>query len=214
LYGSDNVTGVEGFAHGTNAGHYIDALANATGSGLDNYDVTYVNGTLDIYPNDAPDYGGKGDSGSSGGGVAASLAIAGGAMAFLLDNHNPYLHLPSPDHLEATGGDPGFWADPDIEYIVVNLDTGVADVQLLASAGRLKRQLKYTDMTDGVNHYNWQNETPTENYQSLLSVNTQTREYFYTEVGIQNGKPYTVKAHGWLKRGLLPEMMEQIASTR
>jgi filamentous hemagglutinin family protein len=48
LYGSDRVTGVAGLASATNAGTYVDNLANATGSGLGNYDITYVNGSLVI----------------------------------------------------------------------------------------------------------------------------------------------------------------------
>ncbi|MEK9212832.1 YDG domain-containing protein [Sphingomonas sp. 2378] len=48
LYGSDSVTGVSGLGSGTNAGRYADTLSNATGSGLSNYAITYVNGALTI----------------------------------------------------------------------------------------------------------------------------------------------------------------------
>ena len=48
LYGSDTVTGVSGLATGTNAGTYADALFGATGSGLANYTIAYVNGGLTI----------------------------------------------------------------------------------------------------------------------------------------------------------------------
>ena len=37
--------------------------------------------------------------------------------------------------------------------------------------------------------------------QSDLSVNVQTHEFFYTERGVMDGKPYVVNAHGWLKPG-------------
>jgi len=37
-----------------------------------------------------------------------------------------------------------------------------------------------------------------------LSVNLKTREYFYTESGMNANKPYVAKAHGWLKRGAPP----------
>ena len=48
LYGSDTVTGVSGRATGTNAGTYADSLFGATGSGLANYSISYVDGGLTI----------------------------------------------------------------------------------------------------------------------------------------------------------------------
>lgn len=42
------MTGVSGLASGTDAGTYFDTLSGATGSGLDNYDITYQNGSLAI----------------------------------------------------------------------------------------------------------------------------------------------------------------------
>lgn len=49
LFGSDTVTGVAGLASGTNAGTYLDTLSAATGSGLANYTINYVNGSLAIF---------------------------------------------------------------------------------------------------------------------------------------------------------------------
>ncbi|MBU3582224.1 filamentous hemagglutinin N-terminal domain-containing protein [Polynucleobacter sp. AP-Capit-er-40B-B4] len=48
LFGTDTLTGVSGSATSTHAGIYVDALSNATGSGIANYDITYVNGSLVI----------------------------------------------------------------------------------------------------------------------------------------------------------------------
>ncbi len=50
LLGNDTVTGVSGLASGTNAGSYSDLLSNATGVGLANYAITYVNRGLSITP--------------------------------------------------------------------------------------------------------------------------------------------------------------------
>ncbi|MCA3141389.1 MAG: hypothetical protein ING80_04160, partial [Rhodocyclaceae bacterium] len=50
LLGSDGVASVSGRASGTNAGTYLDALSGATGTGLGNYTITYVNGALTITP--------------------------------------------------------------------------------------------------------------------------------------------------------------------
>ena len=50
LLGSDSVTGVSGRASGTNVGTYNDALTAATGTGLGNYNISYVNGGLTINP--------------------------------------------------------------------------------------------------------------------------------------------------------------------
>ena len=48
LYGTDTLTGVAGLATATNAGTYQDSLSDATGTGLSNYAITYVNGALTI----------------------------------------------------------------------------------------------------------------------------------------------------------------------
>ena len=50
LVGRDTVTSVEGIAKATNVGSYADNLSGATGSGLSNYNITYVNGSLAITP--------------------------------------------------------------------------------------------------------------------------------------------------------------------
>jgi outer membrane protein OmpA-like peptidoglycan-associated protein len=48
LYGSDSVTGVTGSGTGLHARTYADNLSAASGNGIENYDVTYVNGALNI----------------------------------------------------------------------------------------------------------------------------------------------------------------------
>ncbi|NTV01346.1 MAG: filamentous hemagglutinin N-terminal domain-containing protein [Chlorobiaceae bacterium] len=50
LLGSDSVTSVSGLATGTNVGTYNETLSGATGSGLGNYTISYVNGSLQIKP--------------------------------------------------------------------------------------------------------------------------------------------------------------------
>ncbi|MEN9717767.1 MAG: hypothetical protein RIQ99_645, partial [Pseudomonadota bacterium] len=50
LFGSDAITGITGLASAANAGTYADALTAATGSGLGNYAIRYVNGSLTITP--------------------------------------------------------------------------------------------------------------------------------------------------------------------
>ncbi|MDR2876400.1 MAG: filamentous hemagglutinin N-terminal domain-containing protein, partial [Methylobacillus sp.] len=50
LRGSDTVTSVNGLGNGTNVGTYDDSLSGATGSGLTNYNINYVNGSLTITP--------------------------------------------------------------------------------------------------------------------------------------------------------------------
>ena len=48
LFGSDAISSVAGLATGTNAGTYTDTLTGATGSGLSNYTIGYINGSLAI----------------------------------------------------------------------------------------------------------------------------------------------------------------------
>ena len=50
LLGTDSIDSVLGVASATDAGTYFDDLFGATGTGLDNYAVTYVNGSLAITP--------------------------------------------------------------------------------------------------------------------------------------------------------------------
>ena len=50
LLGSDSVTSVATLASGTNVGTYADNLTGASGSGLANYTIGYVNGSLTITP--------------------------------------------------------------------------------------------------------------------------------------------------------------------
>ncbi len=50
LLGSDTVTGVSGLGTGTNVGTYADTLSSAVGTGLGNYTIGYVNGSLSITP--------------------------------------------------------------------------------------------------------------------------------------------------------------------
>ncbi|MDR0480136.1 MAG: hypothetical protein LBH31_10130, partial [Burkholderiaceae bacterium] len=139
--------------------------------------------------------GGGGGGGGDGGG-AIGLVVIGGAAAFLMSG-DPDLYLAAPDTL--TGGSPVFWADSRLDTVTVDLKGGTAEAKLFTRSGHLKRQLKYTDNADGVNHYAWQNTA--DKAQAKLSVNPRTREYFYSETGAQSGQPYTVKAHGWLTSG-------------
>ncbi|MDP3887923.1 YDG domain-containing protein, partial [Hydrogenophaga sp.] len=50
LLGSDKVTGVSGLATRTLVGLSVDSLSTATGDGLSNYSISYVNGSLAIVP--------------------------------------------------------------------------------------------------------------------------------------------------------------------
>ncbi|MBT0670081.1 filamentous hemagglutinin N-terminal domain-containing protein [Novosphingobium profundi] len=50
LLGADSVASVMGLAEGSAVGSYVDALSGASGTGLSNYTITYVNGALAIDP--------------------------------------------------------------------------------------------------------------------------------------------------------------------
>jgi hypothetical protein len=50
LLGSDSVTGVSGLATRTDVGTTADTLSAATGTGLGNYSISYINGSLTITP--------------------------------------------------------------------------------------------------------------------------------------------------------------------
>ncbi|MEI6612988.1 TonB family protein, partial [Polynucleobacter sp.] len=54
LLGSDNVSGVAGLASRTDVGTTADGLSNATGTGISNYQITFVNGSLTILAGSNP----------------------------------------------------------------------------------------------------------------------------------------------------------------
>ena len=70
-------------------------------------------------------------------------------------------------------------------------------MKISTNSGPLERSLDFRDGADGVKHY--VSEDPQTKMKADLSVNAQTREFFYTESGVKDGKPYVVKSHGWLK---------------
>jgi hypothetical protein len=85
------------------------------------------------------------------------------------------------------------WSEATITELVVAKD--LANVTLTTPGGAISRTLTLQDGGDGVLHYLAQDRGA----RSTLSVNPQTREYFYEESGVLNGQPYTVNAHGWLQ---------------
>jgi filamentous hemagglutinin family protein len=204
-----NITGGFTTITGTafnNEGILVTGPVTIAGSGLGQVCSNGIDVSDGFSCGDTSSGGGSGGGGGAGAGAAVGLVVLGGGAAFLLSGGSSadYLYLPSPGQIEATGDGSAFWADVTVQQISVDSSNKTADVLLLDKAGPIERQLKYTDAADGTNHYRGQSETSAENFQAELSVNTQNNEYFYTETGMQKGKSYTVKAHGWLKRGTPP----------
>jgi hypothetical protein len=85
------------------------------------------------------------------------------------------------------------WGDATISALSVA--NGQASVTLATPGGALRRTLALQDGGDGLQHYLAQEGDA----RSTLSVNPQTREYFYEESGVRDGQPYTVRSHSWLK---------------
>jgi len=77
LVGRDTVTSVSGVATATNVGTYADNLSGATGSGLSNYNITYVNGSLAITPKALTITGNTGSSIYSGGAQTNGFTTSG-----------------------------------------------------------------------------------------------------------------------------------------
>jgi hypothetical protein len=75
---------------------------------------------------------------------------------------------------------------------------GDARVSVQTPAGVANRRLAYRDASDGVRHFT----SDDAGVNAQLSFNPQSREYFYREQGVNNGKPYTVTSHGWLKESV------------
>ena len=86
LYGSDSVTGVTGLGTGLRANTsanpvYADNLSAATGSGLTNYAITYVNGGLTITPAPLTALATPNATTYSGGTSVASTTVLSGIIA-------------------------------------------------------------------------------------------------------------------------------------
>ncbi len=141
-----------------------------------------------------------GSHGGGGGGAGVIGAMGLGAAGWMLAHREAdHWYLERAEHLTVESGDQQLWAGANLEQVSVDLDQGSADVQLLTRKGALKRHLAYRDGADGVKHFT----SDDAGVHSDLSVNVKTNEYFYTERGSIEGKPYVVKAHGWLKPGEL-----------
>ena len=77
LLGSDSVTNVVGAATGTNVGKTTDALSGAAGSGLSNYNISYVNGSQTITPANLTIAGDNTVSTYTGGAQTNTYAVTG-----------------------------------------------------------------------------------------------------------------------------------------
>jgi hypothetical protein len=126
--------------------------------------------------------------------VAVGVGVVG---LILATSDQDGWYLEAPDALTVEGGDSSYWSGAVLERALIHLNGGTAEAQLHTPGGALDRQFTFRDGADGARHYTWQDQTGTTHAE--LSVNVQTREYFYIEQGSAAGKPYTVKAHGWLK---------------
>jgi hypothetical protein len=181
-------SGTNGGANGgNNGGTNGGDNGGANGGGTDN------GGNTDAH----------GGSGSSAGGTAAAIVggvgLAGG-LSYLIYESAMHMYLDEAQPLTMELGDAAFWTDATVEQVSIDLTTETADVDLLTRAGLLSRHMQYRDGADGVKHYAFEDDK--KQTKADLSVNMNTREYFYTESGVKDGKPYVVKSHGWLKPGM------------
>jgi hypothetical protein len=149
----------------------------------------------------------SGSHGSSGAGTAAAvvggIGLAGG-VSYLIYESEMHMYLDEVQPLTMELGDAAFWADANIDEVWVDLQTQSADVNIVTRSGDLSRHMAYCDGADGVKHYSYEDKS--SDTKADLAVNMQTREYFYTESGVKDGKAYVVKSHGWLKPGALNPM--------
>ena len=194
---------------------------NVSGNSTNGTDIDNTNGTIkagNITGNvaDNSSSGGNGSNGSGSGGSAGAggsgggssgsgAAIAGAAGAvglgaglayFWTDLFGADWHLASPQALTVEMGDKT-WVGATLEAVDIDASANVAKVKMATQSGQVERSLEFRDGADGVKHY--VSEDPQTKMKADLSVNTQTREFFYTESGVKNGQPYVVKTHGWLK---------------
>ncbi|SIT47128.1 hypothetical protein BN2476_560001 [Paraburkholderia piptadeniae] len=185
----------------------IHTSGNATTVIIDNGNITVITSNgKDNGGNTENNSGNGGATGSSHGGSGATVAgvlggigIVGG-VNYLLAAHFAHWYLEEAQPLTLESGDAVFWADATLDQVTMDEATSSADATLMTRAGELLRHMQYRDGADGVKHFAFEDKS--SKTKADLSVNMQTHEFFYTESGLKDGKPYVVKAHGWLKHGL------------
>ncbi|NTU68763.1 MAG: hypothetical protein HGB02_07785, partial [Chlorobiaceae bacterium] len=86
LYSGDTVTGVSGLAQATHVadGTVADTLGGATGTGLSNYTITYVNGSMTITPKTLTVTGVTAENRIYDGTVAATIDTASAALSGII----------------------------------------------------------------------------------------------------------------------------------
>jgi hypothetical protein len=157
------------------------------GGGSDNNGVLNVSGNLTE--------GGRASS-SHGSSYAPEAVAAGvwGVTAAIVGLTHEVWTLENPQVLTLDAGDTSLTGST-LQSVLVDHD---ADVSVQTSAGVANRHLAYRDASDGVRHYALDDGQT----HAQLSFNPQSHEYFYREQGVNNGKPYTVTSHGWLKESV------------
>ncbi|MFM0625730.1 hypothetical protein [Paraburkholderia xenovorans] len=174
--------------------HQRECRGGQTG-GTDNGSTNISGGGSDVT---------AGSSGHGGSGGAAGAAIgaigAGGLAAFIWADVDAHWYLDQVQPLTMTAGDAAFWADAEVEHVNVDMLAHYADVRLLTHSGPVDRHLAFRDGADGVKHFTYEDKQ--SQTKADLSVNAETHEFFYTESGVKDGKPYVINSHGWLKHGM------------
>jgi hypothetical protein len=125
---------------------------------------------------------------------------AGGLAAFIWADVDAHWYLDQVQPLTVAAGDAALWTDAEVEHVNVDMLMHYADVRLLTHSGPVDRHLVLRDGADGVKHFT--SEDKRSQMKADLSVNAQTHEFFYTESGVKDGKPYVINSHGWLKHGV------------
>ncbi|MCL2791423.1 MAG: hypothetical protein FWD79_12445, partial [Desulfobulbus sp.] len=215
--GSDGNTGVNIADNGNISSDGNGSSTNVTGTSnsgtrvVNNGNVSETNdGTVTITGgsdngsgngsgNSSGNVSGYVSTGGSGGGGAAIVAGGGGILAGLVawfwrDSSQAW-ELEAPQSLMVDIGDPTSWGGATIDHVWVNSTGTKATVRLRTSSGVVERKFALRDAGDGTKHFVLHDRQG----HSELSFNPQTREYFYSQSGTLGGKPYTIKAHGWLR---------------
>jgi len=201
--GSTNTTG-GGDSNGTdNDNGSTNTTGGGDSNGTDN-GSTNISGGGDSNGTDngSTNISGGGAHGSSGGAAGAVVGAvgAGGLAAFIWADMDAHWYLDQAQPLTVQAGDAAFWADAEVEHVNVDMLMHFADVRLLTHSGPVQRHLVLRDGADGVKHFT--SEDKQSQMKADLSVNAQTHEFFYTESGVKDGKPYVINSHGWLKHGV------------
>ncbi|WP_158602003.1 hypothetical protein [Pararobbsia silviterrae] len=128
--------------------------------------------------------------------MAGGIGI-GAAIEYFVADHGGALGLERAEPLTIESGDAEYWSGATLDEVRFEGAGHDADLVVRTRSARMTRHMPYRDAAHGAKHFAF--DDASTGTHAELSVDTHTREFFYAERGVADGRPYAVKSHGWLR---------------